>query len=310
MNLQKFTDTIPSSQSSLLTMQNELEQLATLLAETQQIMYMTSGKFEGFRWLITCLDTQMIVLRTDADKDYKMYTINYQSIVRAHVKKGMTYAKLELLTAATRRPTFAFEYMDIEESEKLLTIIKNHQKKNTMLKMKSNAQPLPIKEDALFHFHVEGVTGKNNKGQRIQVILQKEGKKFSRKNHLMAYDGLTVHEIANFGDGTYEFSELYLDDQQVLFFPDTNNSKSPDALLVYIKFEKYGLPIHIGQVPLREVKMVKKILSKSKSYTIEGHYVGGNTKLVNNERGDASTTVQTVALEIGVEITLMYKMKK
>lgn len=307
MNLQQFNEHITSFDSSLNFVENALKELPKHIKSSGDILFATSGKLDGHYWLIVCTKSNLLLLKNDLLKNTKYYNISYQSIVRVTIRSGTAFSKIEILSAATKRPLFAFEFMSHEDVEKLRKTIKKHQDNQTLLKMTNNALPYAEKDEKSYHFHVEGVTEKNNVGDSIQVILQNNGRKYLRKHKLMKYDGLSIQEIKSFGDGVYEFSELYLDNSEVLFIEDPNKKADPYALLVYIKFSPQESPIHIGSVPTLETKSVHKIITKSKHYTIEGHYVGGNTKIVDYDAENHSSIVNIAPLDLGLEITLTYK---
>ncbi|MBQ0139042.1 MAG: PH domain-containing protein [Kurthia sp.] len=307
MNQQLFNDHITSFDSSLKFVENEINEISKQVSHSEDIIFATSGKMDGYYWLIACTKENLIMIKSDLLQKMKNYTIPYHSIVRVTKKSGVAFSKIEILTAATKRALFAFEFMTHKDVDTLRMIIKEHQNNQAILKMHDNTLPYPQKNEKTFHFHVVGVTGKNNVGDSIQTILQNSGKKYFRKHNLMKYDGLSVQEIKSFGDGVYEFSELYLDGSEILFIEDPNKKSDPYALLVYIKFSKQDSPIHIGSVPSSETKSVHKILTKSKHYAIEGHYVGGNTKMVDYSTDDSPSVVTVAPLDLGVEITLTYK---
>lgn len=301
MTLQQFNKHIVS----LNFTDKEINTLYSKLTEQDDIIFLTSAKMDGHYWLIACTEEKLKLLSIDLFQQIKSYTISYESIVRLTKKSGHSFSKIELLTAATKRSLFTFDFMLKEDGSTLRQLIKQHQSPQAKLKMKANSIPTSELTKKPFHFHVEGTTGINIDGDSIQDILQSAGKKYARKNRLMTYAGLSTQEIKKFGDGVYEFSEIYLDASEIFFKKDSKKHGDPYALLIYIKFSSNRPPVHIGFVPTNELKAVHKILSKNKNYKLEGHYTGGNTQIIDyNENKESIPTI--IPLDLGLEITFNY----
>lgn len=121
---------------------------------------------------------------------------------------------------------------------------------------------------------------------------------------------MTNKEIIEFGDGTAEFEDLYLSDEEVIFILEPNNTYDKNAIKVFLKFNEYDFPTHIGYVPKTETKNLKNIINTKNVTLIDTRYVGGKIKNVEYDEETDKEKVVIEELTLGIEICISYKEKE
>ncbi|RIJ65499.1 PH domain-containing protein [Rummeliibacillus sp. POC4] len=286
--------------TGLLGMKQEMKELAKLLYPNEIINYAICGPINKLNYLITSTDKRLIFIhRGFLKSDVFYYPLS--EIIFPVVDSGLLLAKI----------SFTHKGKRIE--------IKNINKVSAEIFVESLIQKTlteqPVTEVEISHktisrktitFNVAGVTKENDQGKDIQKLLQQEGKQYCKENEIDLYNGLTNKEIIEFGDGTSEFEDLYLSDEEVIFIPEPTNPYDENAIKVFLKYGENESPTHIGYVPINKTKELQLILDTKNVSLIDAHYVGGKIKELEYDYETDKDKVVVKELTLGIEISITY----